>query len=312
MEPDRILVIGDAMIDVHCFGSSERLSPEAPVPVISVEKETTTLGGAANVAAHIVSAGIRTTFAFKNFTSNTHHAFGTLCFTRGIMTEPLEFPERHPFTTKKRIWCGKQQICRLDSENAAMPDHSTILQWFRKIVSITENDNIKIILMSDYNKGTLPDELIQMVANYAKECGIKTILDPKRPSFCKLKNLFIVKPNNKELSSTNLTAAECSKAMNDTYLIHTKGKDGMSIYQNGEVVFECPTVAKEVFDVTGCGDSVSALLAISLFQDRDVKQAAIAANKAASFTITHLGCYVLTQDEIKECLEVAHGSQSNS
>lgn len=307
IRPDRILVVGDGMLDVHLFGHSERISPEAPVPVITMDQESISLGGASNVAAHITAAGIRTTFAYKAANGVDHLSFASACSARGMKTHPLIYPKQIPVTTKKRIWSGKQQVCRVDCENTDELPLEIALTWLKQIVALTEQEDIKIIILSDYNKGTLSDELIQYIASYGAECGIKVILDPKRPTFYKIKNLFAVKPNNKELLSTNLSPVECSKKMGMTYLIHTKGKDGMSVYQNGNVVFECPTVAKEVFDVTGCGDSVSAVLGIALFNDLDIQKAVVAANKAASYTITHIGCYVLNHKEITECLEFANG-----
>ena len=309
---DRILVVGDAMLDMHLFGHSDRISPEAPVPVITMDQENISLGGASNVAAHITSSCIRTTFAYKSCNGVDHMSLASACSTRGMLPHPLIYPKQIPVTTKKRIWSGKQQVCRVDCENNDSLPLEVALQWMKEIIRITERDNVKIIILSDYDKGTLSDEFIQYIASYGQECGIKVILDPKRPTFYKIKNLFAVKPNNKELSATNLTAIECSKQMGDTYLIHTKGKDGMSIFQNGSLIFECPTVAKEVFDVTGCGDSVSAILGISLYHDMPIQKAVVAANKAASYTITHIGCYVLDSKEIQECLEFANGTTCNS
>lgn len=303
----RILILGDAMIDIYEFGTSTRLSPEAPVPIVHVTKTTQSLGGAANVAAHIASAEIKNIFAYKASSSRPikQMDFEAFCSTKGIKTEPLTMNKSFPMTEKHRILSNNQQICRKDSEDLSKPDEQTELSWINQIKRIIKEERVNVVIFSDYDKGTLTDNLIQQIADYCHDNGIWTILDPKRPSFYKIKNLSIMKPNKKELVATNLTPEEVSVEIESTYLVYTLGKYGVSVYQNGFFLFSYPTEAKEVIDVCGAGDSVCSVLGIALYNKMNIEQAVKAANKAASYTITHLGCYCLSKDEINECLEYA-------
>lgn len=304
MKP-RILVIGDSMIDEHWFGESERLSPEGPIPIVKINKKILSLGAAANVASHIASAGIPNDFTYKATSSPEFIGFGRRCLSLGISTTPLLFSEGIPLTTKTRIWSGKQQICRIDEENTEFPTEIREKIWFDNIKMLIGAGPVNIVILSDYNKGTLSDNLIQKIATYCKRKKIITILDPKRPSFCTIKDLYMVKPNIRELTATNLTPEECSKMLGSTYLIHTLGKDGMSGYKKGSQLFHYPTVAKEVYDVTGAGDSVTALFGIAFYKGLNIIQAVKAANRAASYTVQHIGCYVLNRKEIDECISYA-------
>lgn len=316
---DYILVIGDLMIDKHIFGKSSRLSPEAPVPIVEYVEERESLGGAANVASHISSAGLPCLFAFKtvDFSSSIlseqedeYDDVFSLLQSKNIKPIPLCVGQNCPITKKQRIWANNQQICRIDEESVDTPDELTENKWCELIIQKAEEYNVKVIIFSDYNKGTLTDSFINVIASFAQSVGIKTILDPKRPSFPHLKNLDIIKPNKREVASTNFSAHKCSTLLQNTYLVNTLGKDGIALWQNGHFIYELSTVAEEVADVTGCGDSYNALLGISLYWDYDIKQAIIAANKASSYTIRHLGCYCLTKEEITECLKESRNGKT--
>lgn len=305
-----ILVVGDSILDFHLFGSSTRLSPEGPVPIVHVNKEECTLGAAGNVAANITSVGITCYFAFKHpslkyikNTENAHEILEIMHKENNIRSIPLYMNKKQSITIKRRIWSNGQQICRIDKEDISPPKENLEIEWFEKIKNIIDSKNIKIVIISDYNKGTLTDKLIMRIADHCKEKDISTVLDPKRPTFYKLGELTIVKPNSRELSSTNLSQIQCSKRLKNTYLINTLGKEGMVAFQNGREIYSCPTIAQDVYDVTGAGDSASALLGICLYYNMNIFEAINAANKAASYTLKHLGCYVLSKQEIKNCIE---------
>jgi len=307
-----ILVIGDAMIDEHLFGKTTRISPEAPVPIIQHGEERKQLGGAANVAAHIASANIPCIFVYKsvNFAESIlcgehHKDLWAMINRQNITPEPLQHQTEHWVTTKKRIWSNGQQICRIDIENIDPPTALVENQWFQKIVELFDKYNINTVILSDYNKGTLTDNLINMIASYCKEINVQTILDPKRPSFPSLKNITVAKPNRREIESTNCAPHKCSTIMRDTFLVNTLGKDGVTVWQRGKCIFSHPTVAEEVVDVCGCGDTVMSLLGISLYNNLSIQESVIAANKAASYTIKHIGSYCLTYDEILESMKYA-------
>lgn len=303
MSDDLILVVGDAMLDHHVYGSTDRTSPEAPVPVVSKEREEWALGAAANVAAHITAAGICCMLAFKTNAPRGNERFYNMCADKRILTRPMLFDEDCPMTVKTRIWSQGQQVCRIDHENATPPGGDLECKWIAEIKKIIEEHPIEVVVFSDYDKGTLTDALIFNVAQFCLDRDIHTILDPKRPSFYKIKGLSMAKPNVRELNSTNLSPQECSMQMGDCWLVHTLGKDGMVMYHEGVEQYRCPTVAEEVVDVCGCGDTVTALLAISLMHGKRTQSAMKAANMGASFTIKHKGCYVPTTEEMETCLD---------
>jgi len=309
-----ILVIGDGIIDIAIRGNVTRLSPEAPVAVVEVTSEHATLGGAANVAAHISNANIKCILAYK--TSNPDaiedREFVESCNKYNIDRVPLVPHDSQAngkclVPKKKRVWGASQQLCRLDWEINIQPNTQTENLWIDKIINACLNYNVGIILFSDYNKGTLSDRIIETVAEWAKQYNIKTLLDPKRPTWTNIHGLFAIKPNGVEIKQTNLSADLCSIAIGDTYLINTIGEHGVKCWQNGEELFWYPSFAKkdDVKDVTGCGDEMASVIGIGLHRNVDLEECIIAANKGAYYCIQKIGTYVLTTEEIQSCFEYA-------
>lgn len=304
-----ILVIGDALIDTNVVGSCERLSPEGPWPVVKIENETSTLGGAANVAAHISNAGLKCIFAFKMCKqepqgSKTGEIFYDLLSKYpNITAHPLYFNGAFPVPIKKRILAGTHQICRLDFEDTTPPTKDLTFNWYLSLTKAIKHEGISTIIFSDYNKGTLTDELIQMLSNLATHSKIKTILDPKRPSFANLQRLHIIKPNGKEIPATNMTAEHISMKIKQTALVNTIGADGVKVWIDGMEIAKMPSVATNIVDVCGAGDSFHSVLGIAHHNGLTLLQSVAAGNKASSYAISHRGTYVLTKQEIDECLK---------
>jgi len=302
----KVLTIGDIMLDCAISGTTDRISPEAPVPIILKQSEKWKLGAAANVASHITAAGVDCLLAYKAGAyedSEDGRHFMQMCVDRQIYLRPLQFPGYCPITVKTRVWSGGQQVCRIDQESVSKPDVEIESAWIKHICSIIRDERVDIVVFSDYDKGTLTDPMILNIADECTRLGIKTILDPKRPTFPRFKNLTLVKPNRREIKATNLTAEECSAKMGNVWLINTLGEQGMVAYRDGKELFGCPTVAQEVIDVCGCGDTVTAVLALALLEGFDMHSAVKVANHGASYTIKHRGCYVLSHDEIRECID---------
>jgi len=304
---DKILVVGDAIIDTNIVGECHRLSPEGPWPILKAEGETSTLGGAANVAAHIANSDIECIFAFKLSEDPCGEECGFLetLEKKYIVPFPLRCDGVFPISTKKRILAGHHQTCRVDYENTDPPDKKTQFEWYKKLMGVIRSHNISIVVLSDYNKGTLTDELIQMITNECFMSGVKVLLDPKRPSFVKLRRLYVIKPNGKEIPATNMTAENVSLDLGQTFLVNTIGKDGVKIWQDGQEIHTLPSVATNVVDVCGCGDSFHAVMSIALQHGFEISQAVKAGNRAAAYAISHHGTYVLTPNEIEVCLQFA-------
>lgn len=311
-----VLVVGDVMLDIHTFGEVNRLSPEAPVPIIDKEKEKVSLGAAANVAAQIASAGIKCHLAYKTFEvdcNDMHRKFYSMCSEASIHACPLVYDGLSSyFTTKERVWANKQQICRIDQENSLKPNLRLSDEWIEQLKTLIDREKIKIVVFSDYDKGTLTDYIIQSIVDFCYKKNIITILDPKRYSYWGLQNLFLIKPNKREVSITNMNVQEISISLQDTYLLNTLGKDGMKLWKNGACIGgeNIHVKPNQVVDVCGSGDTVSAFLALSFLQDIlkhrpiDIKNAMLVSSIAAAENTRHMGCFTLGRKQIKTIMDI--------
>ena len=308
----KILVIGDAMLDKHTRGAVNRISPEAPVPVIDAgAKSDFSLGAAANVACQIREAGFQVVFAYKEYEDldgeNTHETLELQCLERDIRPFPLFFPSvRHPVTTKERIWAESQQICRVDREDKRKPIPEIEEKWIgavRGLLALAKADGHPFagVVFSDYDKGTLTDKFIQAIADYCHANDIFTILDPKRYSFFGLQHLTVIKPNDREIALTNMESGDCSQELGNTILLNTRGKNGMTAYQRGAIIGHerAYTLPEDVVDVCGCGDTVTAFMAMGMASKWTLARCMHVASLAAAVNIKHNGCYVLDAEEIQ-------------
>jgi rfaE bifunctional protein kinase chain/domain len=305
---DRILVLGDSMLDVHTYCKCNRLSPEAPVPVGLFEREENILGGAANVANQIAVA-TDCTLSHIRSKGLVHEEFVSLCSRCHIDLLWCDTAVEYYLPQKRRVWLNRQQVTRVDIEieHPEIPTHDRE-EWLLAIIHHIERWGIKVVIFSDYNKGILTDKMIQVVADYCAERGILTILDPKRPTFWRLKSLSIVKPNESEIKATGLSPEEISNGMGCTFLIITRGSEGIECFQFGKKVTTIQPHCVEVSDVCGAGDTVTAFLALSLLKqglevnELTLHRAMTVASFAASRTVQRRGSYVLNEDETKSVL----------
>lgn len=300
----KVLVLGDAMLDKHTKGSVTRLSPEAPVPVVDAGPISEfSLGAAANVAAQIAAADIECFFSYKEYTDSTdsHMKLHQMCREAEIKSYPLHYPDIvHPVTTKERIWANGQQVCRIDRENKARPNGELESKWLMDIKALISNREINCVVLSDYDKGTLSDRFIQAIADYCYEKKITTILDPKRFSFWGLQHLTLIKPNEKEIAITNMPASKVSVELGNTYLLNTLGEKGMDMWHEGNHLLNVQSVkGNDVVDVCGCGDTVTAFIAIGLVKGKKILETMKVANIAASINIQHKGCFVLDNNLVE-------------
>lgn len=298
----RILVLGDSMIDLHTYCDCDRISPEAPVPIGLFKKEKVILGGAANVAKQ-VAVMTDCTLAYIDTPQNRSKKFLKLCDKANIDLLPLPTTKYYCIPQKRRIWIAGQQSCRIDKEVVNVDiDYETQQTWLKSISEYIEKENVKFVILSDYDKGFFSDILIEQIAQYCSLHKIVTILDPKRPTYPSLQFLSIVKANNVETIATNMTPEEVSKSLESTFFIHTLGRNGMRCYQNGEFVTGINAQKVEVSDSCGAGDTVASFLALSLMRDSNInevmiKRAMKIASRAAALTVRHRGSYVLNHDE---------------
>ncbi|MCG2700278.1 D-glycero-beta-D-manno-heptose-7-phosphate kinase [Candidatus Parcubacteria bacterium] len=301
----KIGVVGDLMLDHFMWGDVERISPEAPIPVVLVEKESFSPGGAGNTAANIAALKGETfivglvgcdqagDFLFREFQK------------RGIKTSGVIRDSLKPTTQKIRVVARGQQMVRIDKE-----DNGCInAKIERKIINFI-NLNIKqwqALVISDYDKGLLNKELVQKIMKLAKKHKIPTIGDARPKNAIFFKNITLLTPNHKEAveiaGTNNLREAGriIQKKLNCDILI-TQGAEGMTLFEKNRIQ-HFSTKAREVFDVAGAGDTVVATLALALATGSSLKEAAIISNHAAGIVVGKLGVATINQKELKDSLK---------
>ncbi|HWD87556.1 MAG TPA: D-glycero-beta-D-manno-heptose-7-phosphate kinase [Mucilaginibacter sp.] len=307
-----ILVIGDLMIDHYIWGDATRLSPEAPVPIVNVKNESTTLGGAANVAQNLVALGANVTLS--GVIGND--AFGArlteIMVAENLATDAIVSDSRRPTTVKTRVVAGSHQLVRVDRE-ITDPILSELEDELinRLDHCINEAD---IVLFSDYGKGLFSNDLTQRLIKLAKTKNKKVIIDPKGLDYSKYKGSFLIKPNRKELAEAAKTerirniddlqkaARIILKETGAEYLVVTLSEEGMVILD--ELSYKLlPVKATAVFDVTGAGDTVLATMAYFIASGLSLEEACELANHAAAIVIRRVGSATTTIDEILADIE---------
>lgn len=301
----KILVIGDLMIDHYLWGSCERTSPEAPVPVINISNETKSLGGAGNVANNLYSLGAKVDILSVIGECETSRELINLLSKINVNTEYLITQKNRLTSKKSRIIAAQQQVARYDIESSEEIDKQSqtlILELFEK--NVNEYD---LILLSDYGKGVLTYTLTQSIIAIANENNKKTLIDPKGSNFSKYKGAFLLTPNKKEASeATNIRIKDedtllkalltLKEQCNLTYSLITLSEDGVAIFDQ-EIRLH-PTSAKEVFDVTGAGDTVLASLGFALSHNNNIDNAVKFANLASGVVVGKIGSATVSLNEI--------------
>lgn len=306
----KILIVGDVMLDKYYFGCVERISPEAPVPIVNILKEESRLGGAANVANNIASLGGHTLLCG----TIGHDFFGKeierISRQKNIRTVLLK--TLCPTITKARIIGGKQQIVRVDYEDKAAIS-STNKRLLKETIHayLPEYD---ILVISDYGKGLISEEICHFLIRQARKADKKVIIDPKGKNWKKYSGANLVTPNVKELSdivgytvpntdrAIEKAAREAIEANDLASLLVTRSEKGMSLISNMPPI-HIPTHSEEVFDVSGAGDTVVATLSICLAKGMDIAEAMKTANIAAGVVVKKIGTATLTIDElIQNCM----------
>lgn len=298
-----ILVIGDVMLDKYIFGNVERISPEAPVQVVEVEKENYVPGGAANVANNIVALQGNALMVGTIGKDNEANILLNELKKRNINTEGIFIEKNKPTTQKVRILGQKQQLLRIDYEKKeyiSKEIETNIINFIKNQIN-----NTNAIIISDYAKGVITENLINQIKDIASNKII--IVDPKPKHKNFYKNVSLITPNIKEAKEMtnkediNDMGKELMKELSTSILI-TRGEKGMSLFEKDEIT-NIPTKAKEVYDVSGAGDTVVATLTLALAAGATLKQAAILANHAAGIKVGKLGTSTVTIEEIKKNLE---------
>ena len=300
-----VLVVGDLMIDHYLWGKTERISPEAPVPVIDVQRESEVLGGAGNVVNNLVALGAKVSVASAIGEDENGKRLLGMLHSLGVSTEGVVTDKERKTTKKSRVIASQQQVVRFDSESRQEISKETedrILRAFEKMLP-----SLDIVLLSDYGKGVLSDTLTKSIIKLARKEGVGVLVDPKGRDYSKYRGATLVTPNRKEASeATGIEICDEEslkragfKLKNDLNLdmaMITLSEEGMAIFD--ESMRTIPTVAKEVYDVTGAGDTVLSTLGFVLAAGGKIDEAARIANAAAAVVVGKLGSATATWDEI--------------
>jgi len=305
----RVAVVGDAMLDVYLHGDVERISPEAPVPVVRVRERRYALGGAANVANNVAAIGARCELVAA--LGRDRGAETLRSMLREIDADDSALVEvDRPTTTKTRIVARSQQVVRVDEEEDADLSGREVDRVLAAVSAAV--DRADALVLEDYNKGLLVPQVITGAITVARRRGIPVIVDPKYRNFFLYRGATVFKPNRRELEAALGAGVDIDhpEALPDAlrrlgvdHLLLTLGERGMALLGADGSVRRVPTVAREVYDVVGAGDTVTAYLAAILAAGGTVSEAAVIANYAAGVEVGKLGAATVTADEVLEAYD---------
>jgi D-beta-D-heptose 7-phosphate kinase/D-beta-D-heptose 1-phosphate adenosyltransferase len=304
----RIVVLGDVMLDEYWWGTVERISPEAPVPVVSVERKGTKLGGAANVALNIHSLGgsARVVSIVGNDPSGV--LLRSLLRERGLPDSGIVAASERPTTVKTRIVAHHQQVVRADIETTDEISASLLeLVWSAYVSAMQDAAGV---IISDYGKGIISGTLLPRVIEWARVNKRFVVVDPKETHFFSYRNVTTLTPNHHEAgfvagrrlhdeATVRAVGFELLGRLEAESLLITLGERGMALFEPPDRMTTIPTVASEVFDVTGAGDTVIATVAMCLAAGGTMLQAAYTANIAAGLVIKEVGTSQTTVEAIR-------------
>ncbi len=308
----KVLVVGDVMLDRYWWGSASRLSPEAPVPVVALKKVSNIAGGAANVAANI--AGLRANVVLTGLigSDDAGKSLRETLQNQGISDEFLVLSETRPTTTKTRVLVHNQQIARIDDETDATltdAEEGAVLGRVRDAIAIVD-----AVVLSDYAKGCLTRSLVASVISEAKKHGKIVLVDPKSRDFTKYNDATLLTPNLAEAlhaagiekGGEDKAEEAAQKILTETSiesLLITLGEHGMKLFRLSEEPVHFPSMARQVFDVTGAGDTVVALLAAALGAKASMHSAISFANIGAGIAVEKVGTTIVGIEELRLAIE---------
>jgi D-beta-D-heptose 7-phosphate kinase/D-beta-D-heptose 1-phosphate adenosyltransferase len=305
MKSSRVVVIGDIMIDRYLYGETERLSPEAPVPVVTVRDRTAKLGGAANVAANVASMGASCLLVGAVGDDGDGAAIRQELVVARLDGRHVVTIAGRPTTSKTRIIARAQQIVRIDDEVDALLDGPDLDRLIRSASEALADADA--LLLEDYNKGALAPTLIAEVMAVARRRGIPVVVDPKYRQFFAYAGATVFKPNRRELESAlgaavdlqdrNAIPEVLARLKVDNMLV-TLGADGMLLVMKDGSSLRIPSIARQVFDVSGAGDTVTAWLGTALAAGASLVEAAQLANYAAGVEVSKPGVATVSPEEV--------------
>jgi rfaE bifunctional protein kinase chain/domain len=311
-----ILVVGDLMLDRYWWGDVTRISPEAPVPVVRLKDSTYAVGGAANVAANIKGLGAKVYLAGVVGNDADASTFKDLLSGANISTECIVSSEHRPTTVKTRVIAHNQQVVRVDQETASEldpEDEEMILEAIDRVIA-----EVDLVIISDYAKGVLTGNILTRLITTARGLGKTVLVDPKGKDFSKYAGASLLTPNRREAAeachleseSQDLVEKAGNRLLSELdleALLITQSEDGMTLFTRGAAPEHIEAAAREIYDVTGAGDTVIACLGSAMATGADCLAAAKIANIGAGIVIRQLGTTQITADRLLAELGSARG-----
>ena len=306
----RALVVGDLMLDQFIWGTVRRISPEAPVPVVQVANEDARPGGAGNVVSNIAALGGRAAVCGIVGRDPAGDRLIAALRARGADTAGVVVSRAGPTTQKTRIIAHHQQVVRLDRESGTGPDGAGVRR-VRDFV-LRQHARYDVLVVSDYGKGAVGAELLGALAEACGHRPFTWVLDPKQANFAHYRRASLVKPNREEAAAASgvdihdaATLREAGARLLERWeagaVLISRGEEGMALFKRGPqgvVVEEFRTAAREVFDVTGAGDTVLAACALALGAGGTLEEATVLANHAAGVVVGKIGTATVSADEL--------------
>jgi D-beta-D-heptose 7-phosphate kinase/D-beta-D-heptose 1-phosphate adenosyltransferase len=307
----KIIVLGDIMLDRYLWGNVDRISPEAPVPVVHIKKETNNLGGAANVAANVQALGADVTMLGVVGNDMMADILKENLVEKGLKTTGLLIDKDRPTTVKTRIVAHNQQVVRIDREDTQEIGSPLVEQLIARITKMLKG--IDGIIISDYGKGVITYDLLSTLIPIVKKAGKFIAVDPKEVHFMNYREVSVITPNHHEagfISGKKITSdsvlADVGWNLMDLLslesLLITRGEKGMALFERDRKLTHIPARAKTVYDVTGAGDTVIATLTVARTAGASMHEAAIFANSAAGLAVAQFGTAKITRDELKAAM----------
>jgi D-beta-D-heptose 7-phosphate kinase/D-beta-D-heptose 1-phosphate adenosyltransferase len=308
----RVLVVGDLMLDQYIRGSVSRISPEAPVPVVRVTGESHIPGGAGNVVSNLADLGAIVAVVGVVGEDEAGRRLLEQFRGRGADVDGVCVDAERQTTQKCRVVAERQQAIRYDRETVGPLSHSTET---RLLASLSDElSRAEAVILSDYGKGVIGPRLLSRAIPAARRRGIPVTVDPKPEHFRRYRGVTCVTPNTNEAwacmrrepkpgaEAVDALGADILKTLRSRSVLITRGPDGMSLFEAHGKVTHIPTVAREVFDVSGAGDTVISTLTLALAAGASLPRAAVLANQAAGIVVAKLGTATTDPDELAEAL----------
>ncbi|MDD5597691.1 MAG: PfkB family carbohydrate kinase [Victivallaceae bacterium] len=314
----RIAVVGDLMLDVYIWGKASRISPEAPVPVVQVKKKSCCLGGAANVMRNVVTLGGRVDAYGVIGADPDGEEIKRLFSDYAIDPSTLSVDRTRRTTKKQRIIASAQQLLRVDFEDTEKIGELIRQEIIDGVKELIEQQALDAIIFEDYGKGVLNEKMLEQIIESANKNNIITSLDPNPGHLHRVKGLSVMKPNRSEAFAMTGTfpqengmpvekdfqlqavAAQLLEEWEPDYLIISLAAQGMALFRQGKEMVVIPTKAREVYDVSGAGDTVIAAFTLALCAGADPVEAAEIANHAAGIVVGKVGTVTVGKEELLE------------